>query len=119
VKYLYFEIYYIGGFKMKVKVYRCEPNLEGSEHYDYFDVPVIFEEKWTVMNVLDYIQEHCDSSLSYYKHSTCGHGICGRCMLMVNGKPVLACTHIVRDKKEIVLEPFLKGKKSIKDLVVK
>lgn len=103
---------------MRVKVYRFESTLENSEHYDYFDVPVVFEEKWTVMNVLDYIQEHCDSSLSYYKHSTCGHGICGRCTLMINGKPDLACTHIVEDDKEIVLEP-LKGKKLIKDLVTK
>ena len=101
---------------MKVKVYRIQPSLEVSEHYDYFEVPIIFEEKWTVMNVLDYIQEHLDSSLSYYKHSACGHGICGRCTLMADGIPVLACTHIVKDENEIVLEP-LKGRKLIKDLV--
>ena len=101
---------------MKVKVYRFEQNLNEGGHYDYFDVPVVFEEKWTVMNILDYIQEHLDSSLSYYKHSACGHGICGRCILMVNGKSALACTHVVEEDKEIVLEPF-KGKKIVKDLV--
>lgn len=101
---------------MKVKVYRFEPTVEEGEHYDCFDVPVIFEEKWTVMNVLDYIQEHYDSSLSYYKHSACGHGICGRCTLMVDGTPSLACTHVIEKGDEIVLEP-LKGRKKVKDLV--
>lgn len=101
---------------MKIKVYRFEANDKKGEYYDYFDVPVIFEEKWTVMNVLDYIQEHLDSSLSYYKHSACGHGICGRCILMVNGTSALACTHVVEKAEELVLEPF-KGGKLVKDLV--
>jgi succinate dehydrogenase / fumarate reductase iron-sulfur subunit len=101
---------------MLIKVYRFDPSLKENSHYDSFKVPVIADEQWTVMEILRYIQEHFDSSLSFYSHSVCNHGICGRCTLMVNGSPVLACTHTVSNETELILEP-LKNKQIIKDLV--
>lgn len=70
----------------------------------------------TVMDVLDHIYENLDPSLSYYKHSTCNQGICGRCLVKLNGKPVLSCVEKVDNTLEtITIEP--KNKKVIKDLV--
>lgn len=101
---------------MKVKIFRFNSEKEGKEHYEYYDVEVPYSEKWTVMDLLDYIFENMDSSLSYYSHSTCRHGICGRCTLRVNGTPALACTKVIEEAEEITLEP-LKGRKVVKDLV--
>jgi succinate dehydrogenase / fumarate reductase iron-sulfur subunit len=103
---------------MLIKVYRFDPAEKNNAHYDSFEVPVITDDQWTIMDVLRYIQEHLDSSLSFYSHSVCNHGICGRCTLMANGSPVLACTHTVSTETELVLEP-LKNKHLVKDLVTR
>ncbi len=103
---------------MLVKTYRFDPTKENNYHYDFFDVPVIVDERWTVMDVLHYIRDHYDSSLSFYSHNVCDHGICGRCTLMVNGFPSLACTHVVINEAELVLAP-LKNKQIVKDLVTR
>lgn len=101
---------------MKVKVYRYD-HLENKEGYfDEFEVPVPKDENWTVMDVLDYIAQNLDSSIGYYKHSVCNHGICGRCIMRVNKKTKLACLCVANDYEELVLEPMRK-RKVIKDLV--
>ena len=71
-----------------------------------------------VMDVLDYIYENLDHTLSYYKHSTCNQGICGRCAVKVNGSYRLACVaQVTPDTDHLLLEPVPGG--IIKDLVVK
>lgn len=71
----------------------------------------------TVMDLLDYISQNIDPSLGYYRHSVCNHGVCGRCLLRVNGKPVLACTARVRDYGgELLLQPA-EGARPVRDLV--
>lgn len=72
----------------------------------------------TVMQALDYIYERLDHTLAYYRHSACGQGICGRCVVKANGKNILACTEKVEPGTEfLLLEPA--GKKAVRDLVVK
>lgn len=101
---------------MKVKVFRFDPAKNQESYFQNFEVPVSSEEKWTVMDVLDYIVHNLDSSLSYYRHSVCNQGICGRCSLKVNGKAELACVYKVTDT-ELLLEP--KSNNIVKDLVTK
>ena len=101
---------------MKIKVFRMDPSIDNNSYFQDYDVPVNEEEKWTVMDVLDYIILNLDSTLSYYKHSICNQGICGRCLLKVNGRARLACVHRVLED-ELLLEPI--NSKVVKDLVTR
>lgn len=102
---------------MKVNVYRFDQALLPSGRMDLFDVPVpLTEDHWTAMDVLDYISLHLDPSLAYYKHSACNHGICGRCLIQVNGKPALACLAVVDPAGKLVLEPA-RNRAKVRDLV--
>ncbi|WP_096636475.1 2Fe-2S iron-sulfur cluster-binding protein [Clostridium cochlearium] len=100
---------------MEVKIFRCS---DGNIENGYFDTFYVDQKdrNITVMDLLDYISLHEDSSIAYYKHSACYHGICGRCTLLVNGKPKLACTESISNYDNIQLEP-LKNRKLIRDLV--
>lgn len=99
---------------MKIKVYRFDPDTGKEPYYETFEVPA--QADWSVMDALDYIAEYFDSSLTYYRHSACDHGVCGRCGLKVNGKAALACVCAVGEEEEIILEP--KVGDVIRDLVV-
>jgi len=75
--------------KIKVKVFRFDPTVEKEPHYETYEVPLT--EGMSVLDILDYIYENIDSSLAYYDHAACRHGICGGCAVVVNGKTCLAC----------------------------
>ncbi len=100
---------------MDVKVLRYAPESGKEACFVKYDVPALPD--WTVMDVLDYISEHLDSTLAYYRHSACDHGICGRCAVKVNGKTVLACTTEVGEYAELVLEP--RAGQIVRDIAVK
>lgn len=97
---------------MKVNVFRGK-NRDHSR-YDIFDVPLPADGTCSVMDVLDYIYENLDGTLSYYRHSVCNQGICGRCGVKINGKTSLACVTKVMEE-ELLLEP--KNDRIVKDLV--
>lgn len=93
---------------MKVEILR-------SEGLQTYEVPVI-SETMTVMDILDYIYNNLDHTLAYFKHSTCNQAICGRCLVRLDGKPVLACGVIVDSKAELInISPS--SNNVIKDLV--
>lgn len=98
---------------MLIKIYRFDPDSGKEPFFQSFEVPA--QPDWSVMDVLDYISLHYDSSLAYYRHSACDHGVCGRCALRVNGAPALACTQPVGNAPELILEP--KNTRIIRDLV--
>jgi succinate dehydrogenase/fumarate reductase-like Fe-S protein len=79
--------------------------------YDEFDVPNV--DGQSVLGALQYIYEHLDASLAYT--SSCRIGLCGGCLVRVNGKVVHACTTIM--KGDIVIEPFRQSHIA-KDLIV-
>lgn len=95
---------------IKVKVFRFNPKIEDSPHYDVFEIPYI--EGMSVLNALIYIYENLDSSLAF--PYSCRIGRCGWCTLLINGKASLTCTTPV--KGDIVVEP-LPLFEVIKDLV--
>jgi succinate dehydrogenase/fumarate reductase-like Fe-S protein len=74
---------------IRVTIQRFNPSMETAARFQTYDVP--FSTGLSVMNVLDYIYEHVDGTLAYYSHSACRRGVCGRCMLVINGKAGLAC----------------------------
>lgn len=99
---------------MQIKVFRYDPLLDTESHFDTFEVPVAAH--WTVMDVLDYISEYLDSTLAYFKHGACDHGICGRCALRINGKIKLACSTDISKENTLELAPMTD--KILRDLVV-
>jgi succinate dehydrogenase / fumarate reductase, iron-sulfur subunit len=102
---------------MQVKVYRFDPSIDKEPYFQTFEVLISKNEAWTVMDVLDYILRNYDSSISYYRHSICNHGICGRCALKINDRVRLSCTYEVSRFEDICIEP-VPNKKIIKDLVI-
>ena len=100
---------------MQVKIFRFDPSTDIEGKFDQFEVPA--QPQWTVMDVLDYISEHLDSSIAYFRHGACNHGICGRCALKVNGKIRLACSQELANENSLTLEP--KNSNIIRDLVVR
>lgn len=97
--------------EIQVKIWRGPVAGQDGPYYETFRVPL--EDTMSVTNVLQYINEHMEGGLAFYV--SCRRGLCRGCVLRVNNRPVLACSHIVSD--DIVVEP-LDPAKAIRDLVV-
>ncbi len=98
-----------GGYMMRVEIVR-------SNGTGVYEVPLL-SETMTVMDVLDYIYHNLDHTLAYYRHSSCNQAICGRCLVVMNGVPVLACAKQVGDKTDVIKLSPAPGK-VVRDLVV-
>ena len=87
-----------------------------SSHQETFEVPAY--DSQTVLDVVSWVQQNADPTLSY--RFACRVGMCGSCAMMVNGVPRWTCrTHISKvllDNK-VVIAP-LRNLPVIKDLVV-
>jgi fumarate reductase iron-sulfur subunit len=94
-------------------VFRYDPSMDAEPYYTNYRVPIV--NGTSAMNVLDYIYQHLDDTLSYYDHAGCALGICARCMGRVNGKPGLLCQILVYE--DVTIEP-LSVDRVIKDIVV-
>ena len=97
---------------IRVKVHRFEPTIDKIPYYKTCNVPLV--RGMSVLDILDYIYQRLDSTLSYYDHAACKHGLCGKCAMTINGKTSLACQTLVDG--DLVLEPPSRYK-VIKDLV--
>jgi succinate dehydrogenase/fumarate reductase-like Fe-S protein len=97
---------------IRVKVYRFEPTIDEDPYYKTYNVPLI--KGMSVLDILDYIYQRLDSTISYYDHAACKHGLCGKCTMTINGKIGLACQTIVDG--DLVLKPPSRYK-VIKDLI--
>ena len=95
-----------------MKVYRFNPAKDKEVRYQTYVVPLAGQ--MSVLNVLQYINEHYDGGLAYY--ASCRIGKCTGCIVRVNGKSRLACTEPVQG--DLTLEP-VSPKQVIKDLLVK
>lgn len=101
---------------MKIKVLRSDPASGGVPEFREYEVPYTEEQGYTVMDALDYIFNNLDATLSYFSHSACNHGICGRCAVKTNGKVKLACLALL-EGEEVTLEP--KNSNVLKDLITR
>ncbi len=94
-----------------VKVFRFDPEKDKRPRLQTFkNVPY---EGMRVTDVLNYIYQNLDSSLAF--RYSCRAGLCGVCLLKVNGKACLSCHRIA--EKEMTIEPPSQYP-VIKDLVV-
>lgn len=95
----------------EINVYRFDPEKDIEPRYQTYSMP--YQVGLSVLNVLQFIFENIDPSLSFYY--SCRIGKCNGCLMMVNDKATRTCTTPASSKMKI--EP-LKGYKVIKDLVV-
>ena len=101
---------------MTAKIFRYDPTVDKQPYYAEYQLDVKKDDRMTVMAMLEYIAENIDGTLSFFSHSACLHGICGRCGVKGNGKAGLAC-QIVLDGENVVIDPIRKD--VVKDLVVR
>ncbi|WP_420394844.1 succinate dehydrogenase/fumarate reductase iron-sulfur subunit [Nioella sp.] len=83
-------------------------------YYQTFEVPA--EDNQTILDVVSWIQQNADPTLSY--RFACRVGMCGSCAMMVNGKPRWTCrTHVkkVLAEDRVTIAP-LRNLPVIKDL---
>lgn len=102
---------------LKVKVFRFDPTTDDKPYYKTYDVPFTFE-MMKIIDVLRYIQEKIDHSLSFTWD--CRLWNCGLCGVSVNKRPCLACITDVKDvttNGELIIEP-LPHYPIVKDLVI-
>jgi succinate dehydrogenase/fumarate reductase-like Fe-S protein len=98
---------------IKVECLRYSKFMDSRPHYDTFEVP--FHNNISILEILEYITENLDPTLAYPMHSLCRQGICGKCTIRVNNKPILPCIETPRET-HIIIEP-LKKESIVKDLV--
>ena len=96
-----------------VKVFRYDPNLDKSGCYQAYTVP--YFDNMDVIDALRHIQNQLDPSLTF--RYSCEEGKCGLCGVLVNGKPALACKHVLAPGGTVTIDP-LSNFPVIKDLVV-
>lgn len=101
---------------MTVEIQRYDPD-SGKKWVQSYEVDTSAR-SMTIMDVLDYICDHLDPTLAYYKHSVCNHGICCRCSLNVNGKTRLACTELADAYESLHLAP-VPSRPCVRDLIVR
>lgn len=100
---------------IRVQVYRSpsQDREDGAREGEYTGYEIPYQERMSVLNVLDYIHRNYDRSLAYYK--SCRIGCCTGCLVQVDGRNKLACPTLARDGMKI--GPAV-GRKVIRDLVV-
>ncbi|MEM6663587.1 MAG: succinate dehydrogenase/fumarate reductase iron-sulfur subunit [Pseudomonadota bacterium] len=97
---------------MTVDIWRTRPD---GGAYETFEVPR--QDSQTVLDVVSWVQQNTDPTLSY--RYACRVGMCGSCAMMVNGVPRWTCrTHVDRVLKadRMKIAP-LRNLPVVKDLV--
>ncbi|MBO8162143.1 MAG: 2Fe-2S iron-sulfur cluster binding domain-containing protein [Brevibacillus sp.] len=71
----------------------------------------------TVVEILETIQRQYDPTVAF--SYSCRSGLCGTCIMLINGKPALGClTKLSGEQEETITLRPLPGKTLISDLVV-
>ncbi len=97
--------------ELEVSIWRGD---DAGGAYEDYKVPA--QDSQTVLDVVSWVQQNADPTLSY--RYACRVGMCGSCAMMVNGVPRWTCrTHVKRvlDGKQVTVAP-LRNLPVIKDL---
>lgn len=97
---------------MKITVKRYDPSKDNAPYETTYEVPHD-DDYMTLLQALVYIHEN-EEPLAF--DFSCRGRMCGRCAMMLDGEPVLACVEPLPDGSHTV-EP-LAGLPVVKDLVV-
>lgn len=83
--------------KVTLQVFRYLPEKDPDPFYQEYEIPL--RKEWVILDALNYIKDHIDSTLSF--RWSCRMGVCGSCGMMINDVPVLTC--------ETFLEKYMPG----------
>lgn len=97
---------------INVTVLRHDADDQGEPRPHTYEVPLVAG--MSALDVLNYIYERVDGSLAFYQHAACRQAVCGKCTLLVNDKPVLACQVVASGDMTVASLP---GTRVIRDLV--
>ena len=97
------------------KVFRFDPSTDTEPYYKEYQVPFEADESgfMTGLQVLHYIYENIEPIVYDYN---CRGSICGRCSMIIDGKPALACYTPLKPGRHS-FEP-LNGAEIIRDLMI-
>ncbi|KYZ74876.1 hypothetical protein AXX12_14940 [Anaerosporomusa subterranea] len=95
----------------KVNIFRFDREHDIKPRYEKFDFP--FESGMTILDVLIYVRDHCDNTLSF--SYCCRNRHCGLCGVVANGVPCLACHEAA--EQELTIEPLDK-QTVVRDLII-
>lgn len=88
----------------QLKVFKFDPKVDKEPRFDTFHAPY---QGYTILNVLNYIYQHLDPTLSFrYGCGGVGGARCGACPVVVNNSPALSCREPA--EKEMTIEPHPK-----------
>lgn len=90
---------------INLHVKRFNPDLNTKPYVDTFDLDIPSEERWTALDLLNYVYTHIDRSLRYPGHSICNRGICRCCLAKVGGKVHRLCDYVIEKDGDIFVEP--------------
>jgi NAD-dependent dihydropyrimidine dehydrogenase PreA subunit len=94
------------------RVFRYDPETDKAPRYEDYLAPI---EGQTVLDVLRYIYENCDATLSFrFGCDGAGYIRCGACAVLVNGTPAFSCKKLAEEG--MLIEPHPKFE-VVKDLV--
>ena len=94
---------------ISLMVKRFDPTMDVAPRTDTFAVPVPDGERWTALDLLDYVYLNFDSSLRYPRHSICSRGICMGCAARINGNVGRLCNYVVETDDDIFLNRSMRS----------
>lgn len=96
---------------MKIKIFKYDPAVDAEPRYIEHEVP--YKEKMTMLEAIVWVYENKEMVAFDY---SCHGRMCGRCAMMLDGVPTLACCTPLTNENHTI-EP-LKGHPIIRDLIV-
>lgn len=96
---------------MKIAIVKYDPSIDSAPHEEAYEVP--HKDKMTALEVINYVHENHEAIAFDY---ACRGRACGRCAIMFDGEPTLACVTPVDDSNHRIAP--LSGLPVIRDLTV-
>lgn len=101
---------------IQVSIYRFNAEVDEKPYMQDFSVPLGEAEDMMVLDVILYIKDNLDSTLSVRR--SCREGVCGSDAVNINGKNRLACVTPVSELRQPIIIRPLPGLPIVRDLIV-
>lgn len=100
--------------EVRLKVFRFNPQVDTLPYYSSYSLP--WSEGLTLLSAIRQIYETIDSTIGF-RNYFCGRGLCGSCLMTVDGTVKKSCHVVLEAGREYLVEPPVKYP-VIRDLVV-
>ena len=99
---------------ISLKIFRFDPETDSLPYYKTYTLP--WTEGLTLLMAVKKIYETIDPTLGF-RNYYCGRGLCGSCVMTVDGTVKKSCHVVLEGGREYLVEPA-KNYPVIRDLVV-